>query len=70
MKRGQRDIKLETATTAEQGLRLLARHHFDAVISDFRMPGLNGLDVLKECAVACPDTPVVLITGHRSTALE
>ena len=70
LKRGHRDIKIETATTAEQGLRLLGRQHFDAVISDFRMPGLNGIDVLKECAVACPDTPVILITGYRSTALE
>ena len=70
LKRGHRDIKIETATTAEQGLRLLGRQHFDAVISDFRMPGLNGMDVLKECAVACPGTPVILITGYRSAALE
>ena len=35
LKRGDRDIKIETATTAEQGLRLLGRQHFDAIISDF-----------------------------------
>lgn len=39
MTRGHRDINIKTATTAEQGLRLLGRQHFDAVISDFRMPG-------------------------------
>jgi DNA-binding NtrC family response regulator len=70
LKRGHRNIQIETATTAEQGLRLLGRQTFDAVISDFRMPGLNGMDLLKECAVACPDTPVVLITGYGSSALE
>ena len=70
LKHGHRDIKIETATTAEQGLRLLGRQHFDAVISDFRMPGLNGMDVLKECAVACPDTPVVVLTGYSTPALK
>lgn len=67
---GHRDINIETAMTAEQGLRLLGRNKFDAIISDFRMSGLNGIDLLKECAVVCPDTPVVLITGYGSNALE
>ena len=70
MARGHRDINIKTATTAEQGLRLLGRQRFDAVISDFRMPGLNGIDLLKECAVACPDTPVIVMTGYGSEALE
>ena len=70
LKRGDRDIKIETATTAEQGLRLIGRQHFDAIISDFRMPGLNGIDLLKECVVACPDTPVVVLTGYGNPALE
>ena len=70
LKRGDRDIKIETATTAEQGLQLLGRQHFDAIISDFRMPGLNGIDLLKECVVACPDTPVVVLTGYGNPALE
>jgi DNA-binding NtrC family response regulator len=47
MTRGHRDINIKTAMTAEQGLRLLGRRRFDAVISDFRMPGLNGIDLLK-----------------------
>lgn len=70
LKRGHRDIKIATASTAEEGLRLLSRRHYDAVISDFRMPGLNGIDLLKECAVAGLDTPVILLTGHGSTELE
>jgi DNA-binding NtrC family response regulator len=69
-KRTRPDINIETATTAEQGLRLLADRHFDAIISDFRMPGLNGVDLLKECAVSCPATPVVILTGYGSAALE
>jgi DNA-binding NtrC family response regulator len=70
LKRGHRDVKIVTATTAEEGLRLLSRQHYDAVISDFMMPGLNGIDLLKECAVAALDTPVILLTGYGSTELE
>jgi DNA-binding NtrC family response regulator len=70
MKRGHRDINMTTAATAEHGLRLLGRRRFDAVISDFQMPGLNGIDLLQECAVACPDTPVIVVTGYGSKALE
>jgi DNA-binding NtrC family response regulator len=67
---GYRDITINTATTAERGLRLLAQYHFDAIVSDFRMSGLNGIDLLKECKSVCPNTPVVLITGYGSRALE
>jgi DNA-binding NtrC family response regulator len=70
MTRGHRDINIKTATTAEHGLRVLGRQRFDAVVSDFRMPGLNGIDLLQECAVACPDTPVIMLTGYGSPALE
>src|SRR5687767_2329869 len=70
MTRGHRDINIKTATTAEHGLRVLGRQRFDAVISDFRMPGLNGIDLLQECAVAWPDTPVIMLTGCGSQALE
>jgi DNA-binding NtrC family response regulator len=70
MTRGHQDITMTTATTAEHGLRLLGRKHFDAVLSDFRMPGLNGMDLLQECAVACPDTPVIMLTRYGSRALE
>ena len=67
---GHPDIRTETAMTAEYGLRLLGGRPFDAIISDFRMSGLNGVDLLKECEAVCPGTPVVLITGYGTTALE
>jgi DNA-binding NtrC family response regulator len=67
---GYRDITISAVTTAEHGLRLLSHHHFDAIVSDFRMSGLNGIDLLRECKTMCPNTPVVLITGYGSRALE
>lgn len=70
MTRGHRDIRMKTATTAEHGLRLLGRQRFDAIISDFRMPASNGIDLLQECAVVCPHTPVIMLNGYGSQALK
>ncbi len=55
-------LALETAQEAE----------FDLVITDLKMPGLNGIEVLKAIRVLQPDVPVVLITGYATvdTAVE
>jgi len=41
-------IAPDTAPTAEQALRLIQRTEYNAIVSDFNMPGLNGMDFLKE----------------------
>ena len=64
------DLLIATASNAEQGLRLLNLRRFDAIVSDFRMAGLNGVDLLKECQADCPDIPIVLITGYGTAELE
>lgn len=61
-----RQCETLAASTAEQALELLARHPFDLVISDIRMPGLSGLDLLRAVKTRQPETPVVLITGAPS----
>jgi response regulator RpfG family c-di-GMP phosphodiesterase len=54
------------ASTAEQALELLRDQRFDLVVSDIKMPGLSGLDVLRAVKASQPATPVVLITGAPS----
>jgi response regulator RpfG family c-di-GMP phosphodiesterase len=54
------------AGTAEQALELLRVEPFDLVVSDIKMPGLSGLDVLRAAKGRQPGTPVVLITGSPS----
>ena len=51
--------------TAEEGLEEIARNSFDVVISDYRLPGMNGLKFLQKVQVVQPDTPIILITAHR-----
>ena len=54
------------ASTAEQAMAVLETETFDLVVSDIRMPGLSGLDLLRAIKGRQPDIPVVLITGVPS----
>ena len=56
----------KTASTAEQALDLLGDDPYDLVVSDIKMPGLSGLDLLRAIKGRQPGTPVVLITGVPS----
>jgi putative nucleotidyltransferase with HDIG domain len=54
------------AAAAEQALALITTEAFDLVVSDIKMPGLSGLDLLRAVKGQQPSTPVVLITGNPS----
>src|SRR3990172_8828603 len=61
-----------TAMNADEALAHLEKQTFDLVLSDIRMPGRSGLDLLREVQTRQLRTPVVLITGYASieTAVE
>lgn len=67
---GPRAITVDTASSAEQALRLIQCTEYDVIVSDFSMPGLNGMDFLKECRTVRPDIPVILLTGYGTHELE
>src|SRR6185436_15138654 len=58
--------QVTTAATAEQALEQLSDDPYDLVVSDIKMPGLSGLDLLRAVKGKQPGTPVVLITGNPS----
>lgn len=60
------DCTTATASTAEQALGLLGDHQFDLILSDIRMPGLGGIELLRAVKGKQPDTRVVLMTGAPS----
>jgi DNA-binding NtrC family response regulator len=43
---------------------------YDTIVSDFSMPGLNGIEFLKECKDLRPDIPIILLTGYGTLELE
>jgi two-component system, NtrC family, response regulator HydG len=53
----------------ETALRLLAEKSFDLVVTDFKMPGMNGLEVLEKVKASRPDVDVILITAFGSVDL-
>jgi len=52
------------ASSGEEALRLIAERTPDLVILDIRLPGISGLDVLKQIQRSRPSLPVIIITAH------
>src|SRR6202453_3651586 len=61
-----------TAEDGEQGLALLKEHHIDLVITDLKMPKVDGMTLLKRALEEEPELPVVMVTAHGTidTAVE
>jgi YesN/AraC family two-component response regulator len=61
-----------TLDTCDTGMKALARvteKHYDTIITDVNMPGMNGLEFLTQVKQVRPLTPVVLISGHAEPAV-
>lgn len=64
------DLQVHTANSGAEALALLAKTPVDLVISDMRMPEMDGAALLEQVQLAHPDTVRVLLTGqadHRDT---
>lgn len=57
------DISVTTAQGAPEGLRLLSEHPFDAILSDFQMPEMDGIAFLKHLREQHNATPFLIFTG-------
>ncbi|BCJ49554.1 signal transduction protein [Actinoplanes sp. NBRC 14428] len=63
--RGRRaEWDMEFATSGALALELLARTPFDVVVSDMRMPGMDGAELLAETSRAHPHAARVVLSGH------
>lgn len=53
-----------TAPNGAKGLRMLARERPDALVTDWEMPGMNGLEVVEAAKRTAPGVPVVVCSAH------
>ena len=59
-------FSVETATDAGEGQNLLAAGDFDCIVSDYDMPGTNGIEFLTTIREERPELPFILFTGKGS----
>jgi PAS domain S-box-containing protein len=57
-------IEIETSETALDALERIRDTDYDAIVSDIKMPGMDGLALLHEIRQLRPATPTLMITGH------
>lgn len=55
---------VETVRNGTDALQMMGQHPFDVVLLDQRMPGIDGMSVLKTIKEKWPDSEVIMITGY------
>src|SRR5438552_5891459 len=63
------EVTVDTADSAPAALDRIAARDYDAIVTDIKMPGMDGLELLAEIRTRWPDTPTLMITGHGENEL-
>ncbi len=59
-------FKTDTALSGEQAIELVAGQVPDVMVLDLKMPGIDGLEVLRQVKKKHPDIQVIILTGYGS----
>jgi DNA-binding NtrC family response regulator len=60
----KQDLSIHTATDGSEALAIMAQQPINIVLLDIKMPGMDGMEVLKHLRATYPETVVIMITGH------
>jgi DNA-binding NtrC family response regulator len=68
----EEEYEVEVALSGKEAFDKMKENSFDIVITDLKMPGIDGMEVLKTFRKEYPDTIVIMITGFSTveTAVE
>jgi CheY-like chemotaxis protein len=61
---------VDAAYSGEEALSRLAQSAYDLILADLRMPGFDGLDLVKGIRYLNPHVPIILMTGYGSQAIR
>lgn len=56
----------DDAASGPQALEMLSRRRYDLMLVDIRMPGMDGVDVMRRAREICPDLQIIVLTGYAS----
>ncbi len=64
--------QVDSAASGEEALEMIARQNYDVILTDIRMPGISGVELLARVRESAPEAIVILLTGYASldTAVE
>lgn len=60
------DYEVETTNNPSEALKMVMENYYDLVISDLKMPGMDGLELFDEVKGMKPDLPLIIITAYGS----
>lgn len=61
-----RDMDVSTATSGEKALSISRKAKFDIIVIDLAMPGMNGIETIKQIKAERPNAEVIILTGHAN----
>jgi two-component system OmpR family response regulator len=61
-----RGMQVRITHSGSSALELIAGHSFDVIVLDLLMPGMNGLEVLREMKKARSEAQVIMLSGHMN----
>lgn len=67
-----RQVSIDTSDSATGALQYAQQERYAAIVSDIKMPDMDGLALIEKLQTLCPETPMLLITGHgeRDLAIQ
>lgn len=63
-----RDVDAQWVTSGKDAIEMLGENHFDVLVLDVKMPGIGGLETMEEIRKIKPESKIIFLTGHGSTA--
>ncbi len=61
---GKEALNIVSFESGDKAIEQIKKHQPDVIISDVRMPGINGIDLLKKMQMEYPEIPIIIMTAH------